>query len=70
MFKRYRAMPTDLPTDAQWEYACRAGKGTPINTGLKSPDNASWNEVAWSSENAKSYQPVGSKQANSWGLIT
>ena len=68
MFKRYRAMPTDLPTDAQWEYACRAGKGTPINTGLKSPNNASWNEVAWSSENAKSYQPVGSKQSNSWGL--
>lgn len=54
-----------LPTEAEWEYACRAGTTTPYSTG-KAPTLAQAN-YAIAGNNGR-LMPVGSYPPNAWGL--
>jgi formylglycine-generating enzyme required for sulfatase activity len=52
-----------LPTEAEWEYACRAGTSTPYYTG-NTVDGAGWYRV----NSGNKTHPIGQKQPNAWGL--
>jgi formylglycine-generating enzyme required for sulfatase activity len=63
-----------LPTEAEWEYACRAGTKTPFHFGETiSTDQANYNGNFTYGDgkkgvNRKKTTPVGSFPANAWGL--
>ncbi len=72
-----------LPTEAQWEYACRAGSSTPWSTGkecesltgfvniadVTAKAGASWTCEDWLTDGYKTHSPVGTFTSNAWGLF-
>lgn len=67
-FRALTGLEFDFPTEAQWEYACRAGTAGALNDGTLVYDDTPGLALGWSSKNTESRKPVGLLRPNAWGL--
>ena len=75
-FRKRTGLDLDLTTEAEWEYACRAGESKALYTGKRFSTPANVYELAWSSSNwnqdpacpSNQLHEVGLLKPNAWGL--
>ena len=70
LLRKLTGVEFDLPTDAQWEFACRAGTTGKFPCGTEEVTAANMGTFAWYTghRNGDYPEPVGSLLPNAWGL--
>lgn len=73
MLRAYSGLRFDLPTEAQWEYACRAGTMSALYSGHELFGSIQQSDLldplaVYLANSSRITAPVGTKEPNAWGL--